>query len=369
MSIVKHTLKRGIYMTKKSVLLFFGFYFSLLAVYADLEGDTAPVTVPVFYPESDTFFSSRYQSAATTVKFPSFFFFDAIGDLLYIPKWAEVKYNDSSDKSVVRMSAAVGGRFQINEYITAMAGISFVVDSIYIANTWNIYGAGGLLGQYNMFGFDFSLGIFGGYYRNDFRILPEKVNEPGIYEGILDDQTPVTTNAARFIFSPRIGRGDTDFFIDSFGGTVNVTEDLSTGSFLGDLAFKTIKTWLLNLNIDLYYKANKYNLFMKDRLFGASFATQYVAIDIGYRWFEPTSKISFLSNYQDGMYGKIIVKFPAMGVNMLLSYKFEKTFETMHYIGVGITLPVEDFRNDYLYEFAGNSLENMKFSASNLTGW
>jgi hypothetical protein len=29
----------------------------------------------------------------------------------------------------------------------------------------------------------------------------------------------------------------------------------------------------------------------------------------------------------------------------------------MHYIGIGVTLPVDGWRNDYLYEFAGNSLE------------
>jgi hypothetical protein len=162
---------------------------------------------------------------------------------------------------------------------------------------------------------------------------------------------------------------DTDFFLESLGGAINVTEDLSTSSILGDLAFKTIQAWLIDLNIDLYYKANKYNLFMKDRLFGAYFATKYLSIDIGYRWFEPTANISFLSNYQDGMYGKAIVKFPAMGVNILLSYGFETTFETMHYIGIGVTLPLDDFRNDYLYEFAGNSLQNMRFSGSNLTGW
>jgi hypothetical protein len=162
---------------------------------------------------------------------------------------------------------------------------------------------------------------------------------------------------------------DTDFFLESLGGTVNVTEDLSTGSILGDFAFKAIQAWLIKLNIDLYYKSNWYNLYMKDRLFGTYFATKYLSIDIGYRWFEPASKISFLSNYQDGVYGKATVKFPAAGVNMLLSYGFETTFETMHYIGVGVALGPEGWRNELLYEFAGNYLQNMHISGSNLTGW
>lgn len=338
-------------------------------LFADLEGDTAPVTVPVFYPYSDAFFANRFQSASTTVKFPSFFFFDIIGDLLYIPKFAEVKYNDSSDKAVVRLAGAIGGKMAINDYFTGMAGISFVEDSIYIANSYNLFAAAGLFAHYNIFGFDLGIGVFGGYYWNAFRQLPEKENEPGIYEGILDDQNPVTTNAARFIVAPKIGMSGADFFLESLGGAVNVTEDLSTGSVLGDLAFKAIQAWLIELNIDLYYKSNWYNLYMKDRLFGMYFATKYFSIDLGYRWFDPVSEISFFANYQNGMYGKAIVKFPTGRINILLSYGFETTFETMHYVGIGVTLPLEYWRNDYLYEFAGNSLQNMRFSGSNLTGW
>jgi hypothetical protein len=353
----------------KKIALVFTFFCTANLLFADLEADTAPVTVPVFYPDSDAFFAARFQSAATSVQLPNFFFFDVIGDLLYIPKFAEVKYNDSSDKSVVRMAGTVGGKMAINDYFTGMAGISFVGDSIYIADSYNLFATAGLFGHYNVLGFDLGIGFFGGYYWNAFRQLPEKKDEPGIYEGILDAQSPVTTNAARFIFTPKIGMSDTDFFLESLGGAVNITEDLSTGSILGDLTFKAIQAWLIKLNIDLYYKANKYNLYMKDRMFGAYFATKYLSIDIGHRWFEPASEMSFLSNYQNGMYGKAIVKFPAMGVNILLSYSFETTFETMHYIGIGVTLPVDGWRNDYLYEFAGNSLQNMHFSGSNLTGW
>ncbi|MDR1466749.1 MAG: hypothetical protein LBI40_03945 [Treponema sp.] len=353
----------------KRVTLLLTFFFVTGLLFADLDADTAPVTVPVFYPYSDAFFASRFQSASMALQLPNFFFFDAIGDLLYIPGFAEVKHNDSSDKSVVRMAGAIGGKIAINDYFTGMAGLSFVGDSIYIANSYNLFATAGLFAHYTVLGFDFGIGVFGGYYWNDFRQLPEKKDEPGIYEGILDSQSPVTTQAARFIFTPRIGMSDTEFFLESLGGSFNVTEDLSTGGILGDIAFKTIQAWLIRLNIDLYYKSNWYNLYMKDRLFGANFATKYLSIEVGYRWFDPVSEISFLSNYQDGLYGKAIVKFPAMGVNILLSYSFETTFETMHYFGIGVTLPVDGWRNDYLYEFAGNYLQNMHFSASNLTGW
>ena len=354
---------------KKTLLVLIIFFLLVGVLFADLDGDTAPVTIPVFYPDSDAFFANRFQSASTTIQLPSFFFFDIIGDGLNIPKFAEVKYNDSSSKTVTRLAGAFGGRFEINDTFTVMAGISGVIDDIYIAESFNLYGAAGLFAQYNIFDLDFGIGVFGGYYWKHLRELPEKEDTPGIYEGIYSDIEPVITNAARFIFTPRIGMSDTDFFIESIGGAINVTEDLSTGSVLGDLAFKTLQAGFIKLNIDLYFRTNKYNLYMKDRLFGSYFATKYLSIDIGYRWFEPASEKSFLSNYQDGMYGKFIVKFPAMGVNMLLSYSFETTFETLHYIGIGVTLPLDGWRNDYLYEFAGNYIENMRFSGSNLTGW
>jgi hypothetical protein len=156
---------------KKAVLIL-TFFFIAGLLFADLEADTAPVTVPVFYPDSDAFFSSRFQSAAMTIQLPSFFFFDMIGDLLYIPKFAEVKRNDSSANSVVRLAGAIGSKFVINDYFSGMAGISFVGDSIYIANSYSLFGTAGLFAHYNVLGFDLGLGVFGGYYWNDFRQLP-----------------------------------------------------------------------------------------------------------------------------------------------------------------------------------------------------
>jgi hypothetical protein len=157
----------------KKAALAVTFFVMTSLLFADLEGDTAPVTVPVFYPYSDAFFSSRFQSAVTTLQLPIFFFFDITGDLLYIPKFAEVKYNNSSDKSVVRLAGAVGGKMAINDYFTGMAGISFVMDDIYIANSNNLFAAAGLFAHHNVFGFDLGLGVFGGYYWYAFRLLPD----------------------------------------------------------------------------------------------------------------------------------------------------------------------------------------------------
>jgi hypothetical protein len=40
----------------KKIALALKFFFMASLLFADLEGDTAPVTVPVFYPYSDAFF-------------------------------------------------------------------------------------------------------------------------------------------------------------------------------------------------------------------------------------------------------------------------------------------------------------------------
>jgi hypothetical protein len=123
----------------------------------------------------------------------------------------------------------------------------------------------------------------------------------------------------------------------------------------------------MRLGIDLYYTQNKYNLFLEQKSLGAKFETNYLSIEAGYRWFIHSSNNIFLSNYQDGVYGRIIVKFPFQGVNALLSYSFERTFEMMHYIGLGISLPLGNWTNDYFYEFGVNSLQNMRFSGANFT--
>ncbi|MDR1301253.1 MAG: hypothetical protein LBK43_02140, partial [Treponema sp.] len=91
----------------RKIALIFTLFCMANLLFADLESDTAPVTVLVFYPYSDAFFATRFQSAATSISLPNFFFFDITGDLLYIPKFAEVKYNDSSAKAVVRLAGAV----------------------------------------------------------------------------------------------------------------------------------------------------------------------------------------------------------------------------------------------------------------------
>ena len=353
----------------KKLILVFIFIFLAGLLFSDLENDRSPLEIPVFYPFSDSFFANRFQSASMAVQqAPNFFFFDCIGELLYIPEFASIKYSTASPDAVVRMAGAIGSMIKINKYFTGMAGISGVMDGLVIASSYNLFGAAGLFAHYELFGIDFGLGIFGGYYWNSFRQLQERKDQPGKYDGILEDQTPEITHARRFIITPKINTSALDFFLESLGGAVSVTEDLSTGSVLGDLAFKELKTWLLNFNIDLYYRANWYNLYMKDRQLGASFASKHFSLEIGYRWFEPQKTISFLENYSDGPYGRVVVKFPAFGVDLLLSYSFETTFETLHYIGAGFSLPLDDWRNNLFYEFAGNYLQNMRFSASNVTG-
>jgi hypothetical protein len=69
------------------------------------------------------------------------------------------------------------------------------------------------------------------------------------------------------------------------------------------------------------------------------------------------------------VYGRLIVKFPFLGVNALVSYGFEHSFEVIHHIGFGVSLPLETWTNDYFYEFGANSSQNMRFSGVNFTGF
>jgi hypothetical protein len=39
----------------------------------------------------------------------------------------------------------------------------------------------------------------------------------------------------------------------------------------------------------------------------------------------------------------------------------------MHYIGIGFSLPLAGWTNDYFYEFGANGLQNMRFSGANFT--
>jgi hypothetical protein len=330
-----------------------------VSLFAQDKAGEVPVSLANFYPDSDVFFANEFQNAFS--KFSSFFFFTAFGDLLYIPDGAKAVKESSSSDTVVRMAASVGGLFPLTDNFSGIASATFVGDSPYIAQSWNLFAGAGVYAHHEVFGTEFGLGVFAGYFRDSYQELPKDAS--GYYTGLIDEQTAEITNAVRFMIAPRIGLSEKVFFLDDLRGSVNISENVDTGSVLGNLAFKKLRAMALNFGMDLYYKQNRYNLFMEDKIFGGKISTRYFSVDVGYRWFINSKDIEFLSNFQDGIYGKFIGRIPLRSLDLVISYGFERTFDWMHYIGLGVSLPVEDWTLDYLYEFSG---QNMHISGVNL---
>jgi hypothetical protein len=330
------------------------------ALFAENVSGETVVSVPAFNPDSDAFFAAEFQNYFSQA--PHFFYFDVLGELIYIPKGSEAVPANSSG-ALARGAASIGAMIPLGDHISGIASFSLVLDHPYIAQSVNFFTGGGLFGRYNSLG----LGLFAGYYRDHYQELPEPENDSGIYRGIIDDQPAAVTNAPRFLVIPKIGLSDKIFFLDEIGALFNFSEKFELTAMLGKLAFATLKFGALRLGIDVYYTQNKYNLLLEQKLLGAKFESKHLSVEAGYRWFPDSSGSAFLANYQDGLYGKVVVKFPFQGVNALVSYGFEQSFELIHYIGIGVSLPLADWTNDYLYEFGANSLQNMRFSGANFT--
>jgi hypothetical protein len=345
---------------KKTAFLVVFIFLTAVFLFARDVTENRPITIPVFDPNSDRFFGAEFQYALS--KSPEFFFFDVYGDLFETPKELKAP-NDSSSGGSVRMTAAIGSMFPLNEYLSGMAGVSFVADSIYMAQSINFFIGAGLFGHYDPWGI--GLGVLGGYYRDSYKELP--LNADGFYRGSLDELPGQITNAARFMVVPRLLLSDKIFFLDEIGANIGISEKTDEFNFLSRLAFKTLQLGAMMLGIDVYYNQYKYNLLLDQRLFGAKFETKYLSIDAGYRQFQNNTNNPFVANYGDGMYGRIIVKiWPRNNVPILLSYGFEKTFEMKHFFGLGVSFsPDETWINDYLYEFSG--IDNMRIIGSNYT--
>jgi hypothetical protein len=328
--------------------------------------DTAtPITIPVFNPDSDGFFAAEFQHSLS--KSPNFFFFDVYGDLFDVsPELRDsVKKNDSSSGGVVRLASSIGVMYPVWDYVSLIGGISFVMESVHIAQSMNLYAGGGAYAHYDPLGLEF--GVFAGYYHNAYKEL--ELGDDGYYTGIIDQIDPTKTNAVRFIMGPQLSLKEKTSFLDNVGGLFNFSERADLTSLLAKIAFKQFQLWALKVGIDVYYTQNNYNMFLKQNLFGARFNTQYLLIDGGYRQFEDNSGRSFMSNYKDGPYGRIVVKLNNilnMGVPIMVSYGFEQVFEMKHFFGLGVSFaPDNSWINDYLYEFSG--VDNMRIIGSNYT--
>ncbi|MDR1900276.1 MAG: hypothetical protein LBQ55_09730 [Treponema sp.] len=319
-----------------------------------------PVTIPVFAPDSDRFLAAEMQYALS--KSPSFFFFDIYGDMFEIPGDLKAP-NDSGSDAAVRMAAAVGSIFPITEYLSGMAGVGFVMDNVYMAQSVNFFTGAGLYGHYDPWGI--GLGFFGGYYRDSYKELDQ--GSDGYYRGTIDAQPEQIKDAPRFMIVPKILLSDKIFFLDELGANIGVTEKSDSMSLLSRLAFKALQFGAMRLGINVYYNQYAYNVLLGQRLIGAKFETRYLSIDAGYRQFIDNSGRQFMSNYKDGMYGRIIVKiWPRDTIPIMLSYGLEQTFEMKHFFGLGVSFaPNREWINDLHYELSG--VDNMRFIGSNYT--
>jgi hypothetical protein len=323
-----------------------------------------PITIPIFNTYSDRFFGNELHYAFS--KSSSFFFLNFYGDLFETPRKIKAP-NDSSSGGSVRMAAATGAVYPINNYLSWMAGISFIVDSVYMAQSINFFIGAGLFSHYEFWNIDFGLGVLGGYYRDSYKELA--ISDDGYYRGNLDNKPGQIKNAARFMIVPKLGLSNKIFFLDELAANFNISKKADEFSLLSRLAFKPFQIGFAKLGINIYYDIYKYNLLLDQKLYGAKFETRYISIDIGYRQFENISNKPFASNYKNGMYGRIIGKiWPKNNIPILLSYSFEHTFGIRHFFGIGVSFaPNNTWINDLHYEFSG--LENMRYIFSNYTSF
>jgi hypothetical protein len=134
----------------KKITFLVGFLFlTTVSLFAEDVTENRPITIPVFDPNFDRFFGAEFQYALS--KSPDFFFFDVYGDLFETPKDIKAP-NDSSSDGSARMTSAIGFMFPVNEYLSGMAGVSFVADSTYMAQSVNFFIDTGLFGHYDPWG-------------------------------------------------------------------------------------------------------------------------------------------------------------------------------------------------------------------------
>ena len=330
-------------------------------IYTDDTGKA--INIPVFNPDSDGFFASELQYAFS--KAPNFFYFNLYSDFFELSREIKYSIHSSYSSSVVRLASSIGTMYPILDFLSVIGAVNFVMDNVHIAGSLNFYTGAGVYAHYDPLGLEF--GLFVGYYHNFYKEL--ELSNNGYYTGILDQMDYTSTNAVKFMINPQINLKEKISFLDNLGGILNFSEQFDLISLLGKMAFRQFQLWALKVGIDVYYTQNKYNMFLEQKLFGARFNTQYLLIDGGYRQFVDNSGKSFMSNYKNGPYGRIVVKLKNL-LNMrfpiMLSYGFEQVFEMKHFFGLGVSFAPDDtWINDYLYEFSG--IDNMRVTSSNLT--
>ena len=291
--------------------------------------------IPQYNPDSVAFFASETQNALSID--PKFNLYASLFSNNYDSGYSNNWNWGSEINNVLRMSVSAGLIVPIWEYISLAGHYSFAWDDADIVESFNYFTGGGIIGH-SPFG---SLGVFTGYYNNSvtnyWHIDGQYDWDPGYRASSSENNDDI-----KFAIAPIIDLSSYIFFLDKLGGYFDFNKDLNFSQFLAKLAFSTIQFGASKLGIDLYYKRDIYNMLLDQEKIGASFSIEYLGIDFGYRRF--LHKSVQTSNFQDGIYGRIIGKIPiyddlVLGtekIYLVLSAAIERNTSWVPTFGIGI---------------------------------
>jgi hypothetical protein len=324
--------ERSCCMNAKSVkfqIIFAAFMMANINLYADT------FYLPNYTPNSLGFFASEFQNVLSINPKRNYFYGSAFCNM-YGTAESGQEYGNGI-RGLTRFAGSGGTIIPVWDYLSLAANSTYISDDADIAVTNNSFTSGGLIGSYNSFG----LGLFAGYYRDDFTEYTRQ------YDPIWDywEKTPHKTSHrdVKFAVAPIIGLSNYIYFIDKISGSFDLDTDFDTKNILAKIAFSAIKTGASRLGINLYYKQEEYNIIADQQLFGFSFETQYIKFDGGYRRFinivNTDAKQTGL--YNDGLYGRIIGKIP-LGKKeehwLALSAAIERSINWIPTFGIGYSM-------------------------------
>ncbi|GMO34053.1 MAG: hypothetical protein Ta2B_14550 [Termitinemataceae bacterium] len=254
---------------------------------------------PVYYTDPMSFFMSEYQNALANEKKANWYLtvlwrsgegpgMFAFSTGFILPVWR----NDKGDSwSLIGHGSIVSGW------------------ETHVAETMNGFGGGGIRADYGIV----SLGFLGGGYHNNYKSNYKykftHVSADGTESGIWTPQTVEEEDLFKFTVPISFGLSKQTVFIDRLIGNFGFSKDFDLTQLFSELAFTPLRLGAMRLGINVYYKNEDYNVIAKQQLIGASFTAKYLQFDGGYRFFTMKQNSEGVS-YDDGPYGRMIVKIP-----------------------------------------------------------
>ncbi|MDR1058116.1 MAG: hypothetical protein LBL43_01085 [Treponema sp.] len=315
--------------TVKFQIIFIAFMTANINLYADT------FYLPNYTPNSLGFFSSELQNVLSINHRRNYFYASMFCNMYGTTKHGQ-EYGGGI-RGLTRLAGSGGTIIPVWDYLSLAANFTYISDDADIANTDNFFTSGGLIGSYNSFG----LGLFAGYYRDDFT---EYTRE---YDSVWDywEKIPHERSYShiKFAIAPVLGLSNYIFFIDKISGSFDLDTAFDIKNILTKIAFSAIQIGASRLGINLYYKQEEYNVIADQQLFGISFETQYIKFDGGYRRFINIADAGAreIGIYDDGLYGRITGKIP-LGKKrehwLVLSAAVERSINWIPTFGIGYSI-------------------------------